>query len=264
MRGVSKFEKWVAVVIFTVWAATILVLGIGKIVMDGMERYLVHFTNWSWTLNGALFVLDLLSLTDGSGYYTFCIVSMFFWLVNGVSWSVFWLIFIVLYENPDLLITMSNRGTGDQPLGFIMDMDRVFHVLPALMTLLYMFLRRDKLAFISHFYLSKINSIHVRFFYGLASMISPAVVALMYFSTNDVNEVYGITANIGWIFGTALLSLIVFNLIPFMIFYVKYANPKHVTRKVADYVEFIAIGSRWDYTENDKLRRSNPFDNNMT
>jgi len=240
---ITKTEKWIAIVLFFVWAIVVWLFGIGKLVSDGTTGYLIHFTNWSWTLQALFFTFDLIFLLNKNGSLTFYLVSIFFWLVNGVTWSVFWLIFIVLGNNPDLLIDVSDRGTGTHSLGFILDMDRVFHVLPAVMILFYIFLRRDKIAFTVFFFMNPSQSTFITaFVYGLVNMLAPIALALAYFSTNDVEEVYGLTISIAYVIGVALVVLILFNFVPLMIFYAVTTRKRKTTKRLLEYCAFIQSG----------------------
>lgn len=262
MLRVSRFEKGLAYVAFFLWTILVFLLGIGKLSLDGFGGYAIHFTNWQWTIQGFFFLTDILSLFDKTGFYTFYVVTIGFWLTNGVTWVVFVLIFVVLGENPDLLINMSDRGTGTLSLGLIMDFDRVFHVLPALMIFLYLFLRRDKIAFNSYFFMNNHdNDWGIQLAYAGISMGSTIYFALIYFAITDVNKVYGITLNIGYIMLIGIAVLVIFNLIPFMVFYVKYAKlgKRKAPKDMRVYAKFIQSGSHKN--EEKFYKKKNPYDN---
>lgn len=249
MIKIGKFEKILAVIIFALWAIIIFILGIGKLVTDGFGTYAQHFTNWQWSIQGFFFLFDVLTVFDRTGYFSFYLVSFAFWLTNGVTWIVFILIFIVLGENPDLLINMSNRGTGTLSLGVILNMDRVFHVLPAFMILLYMFLRRDKIAFSMYFFMNDNDSgIGGRLAYSFTNMFGPILYSLFYFSINNVNEVYGITMNMGFVILIGIGVLVVFNLLPFMLFFYKYVvSNRKKSSDLKTYTNFIISGNPGSY-----------------
>ena len=238
-----SYEKIILITICIFWVIVVWLLGLGKIFLDGLVNYAIHFTNWSWTINGVYLLLDLVSCLDKTGKLSFYVISIGFWLVNGVSWIVFTLIFIVLHDNPDLLINMSDRGSGEQTLGFIMDMDRVFHVLPALVILLYMFMRRDKIGLVVYVFMNKReNQYALRFNYAFISMISPVLFTIIYCITVDIYAIYGITTRLLYIVLIGFVTLVVCNIVPFIVFVRKYAYSKHSHERFGSYADMIVYG----------------------
>ena len=88
------------------------------------------------------------------------IIKWFYWLLNGTNWLVFWLVWIVYNDNPDLLEDIGEDG--DISLGAVYIFDRVFHVLPSFISLLYLYIR----------YILQIKSLRSHYLFFLFGLVN--------------------------------------------------------------------------------------------
>lgn len=132
---------------------------------------------------------------------------------------VFWLMFIVLRDNPELILQESTQFGGKYALGFVFDMERLFHVLPAFVLVFYGFLRRTYIrASIRKVYGHNGVPLWMRVVYGIVIMLCAPILAILYFLMLSVKTVYGVDAS-PWIFvGVGIGALLIFNVVPFLVF----------------------------------------------
>jgi hypothetical protein len=215
----NKFERILSLVIFSLWSGAVLTLAIGKIVNEGLERYLYHFTNWGWTIIGLFFLADVLCRIEKSGLATFILVSTFLWLTNGVVYLISILVLIVVNDNPNLFDDMAAQSDGLYTKGFVLNMHILFHFFIDFMMILYMIFRREDIEKSIGFFMDSSMHMLYRFLYGFVILCSPILLAILYFVTIDYNQVYGINRPAWLMVLVGFLSLFVFNLLPFLVFW---------------------------------------------
>lgn len=218
MRKLSeiRLEFWITTAICGVWTVALWLLLIGKLATDDFLSFINHYTNWSWVINAAFFMLDIFSLFDKTRYMSMILGSSLFWLANASSWLVFWLVFIMLSDNPNIIIELSNQGGGKYPLGFILDMDRVFHVLPAIFILVYFVIRRKSVTRGVALVFYPTTSKAIKAIYVLYIIIFSATPLGLYNIFFNFVEIYGITTNVSVIYVMAIIITIIFNGVPFI------------------------------------------------
>jgi hypothetical protein len=202
----SKNHEWhieriAAILLFNVaWVSLLWVMFIGKLVVSGTHEYISHFTNWAWTINALFFLLDtvakILSCANrrsGSALALYG-VGFLFWIAHGMSWLVFWLVFIMFGDNPRVLTDLA----GDYDMGFILDMDRIFHVLPSMILLIYVVLERRLIGWTIAVLVYR-NSFRQgvgAWFYLLGVVLFGGLITLaLYYASYDIAIVYGITTS---------------------------------------------------------------------
>jgi len=94
--GLSGFYFWVRLLFVLAWASILVGGFFYKITEDSLANVAQHLTNWAWNLNALFYTLDVLSHLDPTGRMAIVNVSGFFWMIHGLSWAVFWLMFVVL------------------------------------------------------------------------------------------------------------------------------------------------------------------------
>lgn len=222
------FQTLIALIAFIIWGALLWILMIGKIVMssNGFVDYFRHFTNWSWTLSALFFLLDTIAFflpPRAHARLRYGLAAYGFWFVNGTAWLVFWIVFVILNDNPSLLQAISD--TGGYSLGFVFCMDRIFHVLPPLVLWLYASFRR--IYFYAALYRwrdrTKQNGTIAHFWWAVyifCSTLAPVPLLLIYWLIFDVAIVYGLHAPTIVLFGLGASVLIVSNLAPITLLYI--------------------------------------------
>lgn len=221
---VFDIESLVSIVIFLPWTVILLGYMIDKLVKsDGdLAVYFSYFTNWSWTANALFFFLDFLSYFEFRPkkvvrHYS---VLLFVWFVNGTSWLVNVIVCFVLFNNPDLLVKISNES-GLSP-GTVLCGDRLVHVVPPFVMALYLVVRRKYIFAVIYHYARNYRALVA---YATISLFSPIIVILVYWIAFDVHELYGITSPLIVIIGVGVLTIIITNILPFTMFYFAVFQP---------------------------------------
>lgn len=230
------FEDVLSLIIFGLWSVVLWILMIGKIVKSGVSKYSIHFTNWGWTLSLILFTLDILSrfdrrkVTKDSPIRTDSMITiMFFWLANGIQWEIFWLFLLIVNNNPNVLESEFKKNGGEYDDGFVFVMNTVFHVIPAIMLLLYTFLRKEAIGRAVEFFTKEVDLWISIGFFLLETIAFPGFITLMYFLDTDAHQIYETTVpNIVLIF-VGIAILIVHNCILYGAFY--YSSKKYKVGK---------------------------------
>jgi len=234
--GVSYFERVLAIILFSVWTVILWALAVGKIVQSGIGKYVIHLTNWGWALSAVFFLLDLISRFDrrkGFETSTIVLINAMFWLVNGLEWIIFWLFIIIVNNNPDILEDEFKKNGGQYSDGFVLAMNYVFHVFPALLLLIYTILRRDVIKRSMVIIMDpQYVDLFWRVIYALGEIIIfPGYIISLYFLTTDISFIYGITFSTVGLFFIGVGVLIFHNGFVFTIFYLhsrRYLNKKRV------------------------------------
>jgi len=182
---------------------------------DNETNVLSHFTNWNWLILTSFLILDVMAfMNDELLSY---IIGVAFWPTWTSCWLVFWLVILVLVDNPMILLENSNYFGGAYDTGLVFLMDRLLHVVIIAIIFLYFFLKYDQiiLAALNIYYRSK--NLYARIFYVVWNILLIPVVVGIYVSIFNVKSFYGFTWNIGYLFIEAVLVLVAFTVIPFII-----------------------------------------------
>ena len=123
-----------AFAIICAWTLLLWAVTLGKIVR-GAGDFFKYFTNWSWTLQTLFFTADLACYLDASGRAHRWLLGRPFWLVWGVPWLVFWLVFLMFGSNGDIIGKFA--ADAGVSMGVALIFDRLVHVLPVLALSLY-------------------------------------------------------------------------------------------------------------------------------
>lgn len=197
----SFYEDVLSLILFGIWAVVLWIIMIGKIVKSGLSNYSIHLTNWGWTLSLLLFTLDILSrfdtrkVTKEKPLRTDSMITVvLFWTTSGTCWLIFWMFLLIVNNNPNILESEFIKNGGEYQDGFVFVMNTVFHVIPAIMTLLYAFLRRDPIMRSIKFFTSKrIGKLISVCFCLLEIFFLPGFIVLMYFLDTNAHMIYDTT-----------------------------------------------------------------------
>ena len=132
-----------ALVLQCVWVAVLWAIFIAKVNVEGIVEFSRYLTNWTWMLNTLFWSVDLFA-----GYAlprsVFVYWSSFgIWVVSGVNWIVFWMLFYLLDSNPGQIT--DNVVVFGISLGLVMNGDRLFHIVPTLYTNSWILMRHREL-----------------------------------------------------------------------------------------------------------------------
>jgi len=205
------------------WPVVIWGLLIGKLVNGGTHDFIKHFTNWNWSMNAIFFTTRTIGRLPWilTGRTTHNRISLFangclFWLTNGMSWLVFWLVLIMLADNPDILLEMAKEFG----LGMILDLDRVFHVFPTVFLLIYWAMCGHEISWPLQVLVyrgsfdgwRKITWVYFIFNVLFGGLLIMAI----YFACFDISAVYGITTSSTFIVFLSISISLVLNGLTFV------------------------------------------------
>lgn len=228
MKKTSLIERAIVVGTLVSWTGVLWLLFIGKILLsdDGAAGYFRHFTNWSWTLSAVFFLVDVVTYTlpkRATHFVRFQLAAYGFWLVNGAAWLVFWIVFVILNDNPRLLQNISDDG--GYSLGLVYCMDRIVHVLPPIALWLYASFRRNYFYAVMYSWfrvLVKRKSDYYKLLwitYLGVSVLAPVPILLIYWLIFDINNVYGLQSPTLVLTAIGAAVLLTSNLIPLTVLY---------------------------------------------
>lgn len=219
-NALDRFLYWVRLLMVVVWFGILAAAAIYKLATSPLYDYVCHLTNWAWTAQLVFYSLDLLSYVDRTGKFSFAIVSQLFWLMNGLDWMVFTLMFAVLDNNPMLFVQIAEQG--DIPLGIVMNGDRLFHIVPSLINFAYLLLNRKVISRCVEIFVGKQAPLASKIYYSVyATFFSPMLPPLIYLCMFNPQLVYGITTSNIILILVGLIGLVLFNVLPFICFAVK-------------------------------------------
>lgn len=218
-----RSERILAFIIFLGWVGLLWAVAVIKIWNDGINRFISHFTNWAWIFQVYLFTLDLISRFEKRKRLSFVLALVFFWIVNAITWMVFWLVWIALDNNPGLLEGETKEHGGKFASGFVFNMHSLFHVIPSIMMILYTIFRRYELRFAVAFVTDR--RLYPRWmsgiYGGLLVFVNPVILAAIYMLTTNIVDVYKLTVHVWLPVLVGFGVIVVHNMIPFILFYLQ-------------------------------------------
>lgn len=196
-----------------------------KAIDDSTEDYLEHFTNWMWTFAAIYYTLDVVSLIMSTRFFEFTLLWGLWWMYSANVWVVFWLVFVMVYDNPGVLTDEFKENGGDYYAGTVLVADKVFHILPAVYTFFYFTFRIpdfidilelamtpiDRMSRLS----AKLSQINITFsvtIYILMLISISCAPVLIYYNSFDINEVYEADTN-PWLGVVIIFSTIVVTIV---------------------------------------------------
>jgi hypothetical protein len=185
---------------------------IGKFLYESFESYSVHFTNWNWTIMTLFYLCDLVSRVFGrSSDFKKIVQMVLFWVAYGTSWNVFWLVFVMFSDNEGVITELWIGNGGKYSMGFLINMNAVFHYLPAFSLSIYLFLNLDDVMDANLEIVRPHTSVIYKIVYGLFIVFMPLYFIGIYDLVLDIHQVYGITTHIALLILLAITISIVFN-----------------------------------------------------
>ncbi len=219
----------------TLWGFPVLGIAIGKWILEGSTGFWSHLTNWNWLLQGvfyaSLWIAFLIDwcVNDSSNRScsshrrkrkdaTFWTHSLLFPVAWAMCWLVFWLAFFMVGDSPDQVLKLMDLYGGAYDPGFVLVMDRLLHVVPAVVNLFYVALRRYELGyFVSYYFRNhQPHALNRTRFHWLGTMlllfyVGPAFLILLYLLLFDPNQVYNLSLHPALLYVSGLGILVVFQ-----------------------------------------------------
>jgi hypothetical protein len=124
------------------WTLLLWVTAIYKLDNDGIT-FFTFFTNWNWTLQIVFFTLEVGALFSNIKWVRVFNMSIVFWLTNGTTWLVFWLVFFMFKDNANFLLQISTIDGGPYAFWIVLEGNALFHVLISISMLAYVIIRKD-------------------------------------------------------------------------------------------------------------------------
>jgi len=183
---------------------------------DCRNEFLIHYTNWNWILSIVFFSVLLLSLLDPSGVIQFFLFMIVFWPLLCSTTIVFYLVIIILHNNPNILLKNAKEFGGPHSMGIVLLGNYIIHILQYLVVL-YLFLMRFRvIRYATVFGFQMKNHTFVwKFFYIIWQVFFIPIVITIYFFSFDLKEIYGITISLFLLFLITFLLWLFLVLLPF-------------------------------------------------
>lgn len=226
-RFVRNFDKYSEITYILLWDLTLWALFVAKVVSEGPKSYFAHYTNWNWAINMIYFTGDLLTRISKDKDVRRVYLGFLFWLAYGSNWSVFFLVFLIFQENPGLLTDLAVENGGKYGMGFLINMNTVFHSLPLVGMLMYTVLAKSSLSSMIFTMLIKMKHTSYMIMSVIMSFMLPIITISIYAMCVDFQQVYGITINVGYVILIVLGVVIVFNGFTMAILYSKAARREY-------------------------------------
>lgn len=198
----TPYQRWTprritAFVIEVIFVLLLWSVIIAKIYYDDASEVFRFLTNWTWMLNCVFWTLDLaFGYAFPSTFFTY-FSALFVWFVNGVNWVVFWLVFALLYNNPQMIQDAIEEI--HVTLGVVLIGERAFHVLLTIWTTVWLQLRsyEIRIAFADIYFNGVVAKKQRHFEYRYLVWLLNGILAPMLFfgfwrAFNDPEQVYGI------------------------------------------------------------------------
>lgn len=177
-----------------------------------------HYTSWNWIFNTVFFLLEriahVVDFFNQSGELTWIVYNFFLWVIQGSNWIVFWLVFVILYQNPDILLEHTKEEGGEYTLGQVVLGDRLLHVIPVIAFLVFFILKLPDIVKYVQWW-RKHNRLP---FYLFSNTLITLLLVGFYRLLFDAREVYGITLAPGFSFLVILGTTLVFVVLNILIF----------------------------------------------
>lgn len=190
------------------WTLILWTILLYKVWSDWIE-FFHFFTNWNWTLQTAFFTLELCAYFADAKSMRIFNLSFFFWIVNGTTWLVFWLVMFMIKDNAEFFLKLSTLEGGKYDFSVVLNGHALFHVLISISILVYVVLQKEHIEDSVSIFIdwrhegdeyderSK-KSLHnnwqvstVLFLFYV--LVGPLLILALYVSIFDIRATYGIT-----------------------------------------------------------------------
>lgn len=220
------------------WNAVFWVIFPLKIKTGGVYETGSYFTNWTFGVTGAYFTLQLFANIDCSGIAQQYIYLTLFWTVLGQNMIVFFLVYYLMVENYSLMENMIKEKGGNYTLGEIVDLEKVFHVLPTFF-LLYLYALdvrsiRKSLGIMRR--LMDSNRKWIAWF-SVIFQISGGIFLLIFFEIIlGFSKIYGVS--IGWEYGFLMsVGVLIFFVSP--LYYNAFPSKYYLQKNPKSFINFV-------------------------
>jgi hypothetical protein len=186
-------------------------------IKDDEQNMLSHFTNWNWLILTSFLLLDTITFFDIKNEIFLFYLGIAFWPTWTSCWEVFWLVILVLANNPSILLENAKAFGGDYDTGLVLVMDRIIHVLIIVVMFSYFICRLRFLIEATNLMYFKTRGYGRKIFFVVWNIFSIPLVIGIYVSVFNVKTNYGFTWNLGYLFLEAILVLSIFTVIPFVV-----------------------------------------------
>jgi hypothetical protein len=216
-----------------IWTIILLTLFIGKFVYaDSINDVFDHFTSWNWSANSIFFLLVLFSFIDWTRYMRFILHLTILWLIFGICFLVFFLVFVLLANNPSILLSLTKEEGGPYNAGLVLNFNTVYHTLPAIAILVYVFLARVEITLAVGFCIGYFNSLGQKVFYFIWYLLSPLLFIGLYCIIFNLKTIYGLTINLGFLALIAIGVVLIMVGIPLGLFKYRFDYSLKLKRKL--------------------------------
>lgn len=241
MRNMKTItDKTIMSVFLFVWSMALWMTAIYKLNSDGFT-FFRYFTNWNWTIQTIFFTIEFGAIFSGIKILRIINLSFVFWIVNGTTWLVFWLVFFMIRDNQEFLLKMTTLEGGPYEFWVVLYGHVLFHILISIVLLIFIIFQkkyiddsvtialkrkqtRDGESFVEDEEecdedecMPLCNPYLYEYWtwksvmYLMFVTFTPLLILGIYCLAFDIHTTYGITTNLGILFLCAIVVVLIFN-----------------------------------------------------
>lgn len=124
------------------WTLILWTTTVYKMWTDGVD-FFHFFTNWNWSLQTIFFTMELCAFLVGAETLRIFNFTFVFWIINGTTWLVFWLVFYMVKDNAIFFLLLSNLDGGKYEFSVVLNGHALFHVLISISILVFVVLQKE-------------------------------------------------------------------------------------------------------------------------
>lgn len=241
--GTPTMKAYTILVLTFTYAAVFWAVFAAKCAVEGFGEVMRYFTNWTFFITSLYFTAEFLAYFPPPRFQQ-GLRLCFWWMVFGQNVLVFCLVFLMMLNNYSIVEKLTDKNGGDYTLGEVMDLEKLFHVIPTLLLFYMCVINRTELKRAMCF----VVLLRERGAGALASLViiyhiaSGTFMAILFQLAFGFNETYGTTIPVGLGLLAVLMIILLFvcpiyyELFPSVRFAFKHAPARGIVKAPAERV----------------------------
>lgn len=193
-------------------------IGIGVFVYRSQptSHIMTHYTNWNWIILITFLFLSVICAFDSTRRAELNLLSFFYLPVLTSNTIVFYIVLIILHDNPDILLDESTLFGGTYYIGNVFVYNALLHNFPYIVILYYSVLMLDRLCKAYHVSFYLFDSYWYKAVFIVYQILSSIFLPVLYDLIFDIRTTYGLTTS-PFVVGISLFGIWLFGVfIPFI------------------------------------------------
>lgn len=184
--------RFVSFALIGCWGLFMVALWMTKEIAEGSDNtFWTYLTNWSWVLQAIFWTAKFLGYVeslityrykDVPNYIIYHVYYWLFWPTLMVNTGVTWVVLLVLYDSPGLLVNYFDEFGP----GFVFLMNFIFHVATYILMVSELVLTYEDLMYMLNRSLVSL----IRYFFTMFAIANTFL--LMYLALHNIHDVYGL------------------------------------------------------------------------